>query len=79
MEPDKESELMRDEIFAPILPVYVYNDFSEVINFINSKDKPLTVHYFGTRGSANERRLANETSSGHFNSNEFTLQFASNY
>ena len=70
LEPDKDSEVMTDEIFGPIMPVYTYSDFSEAINFINSKDKPLTVHYFGGRGSANERRLANETYSGHFNTND---------
>ena len=50
-EPDKDSELMTDEIFGPVMPVYTYRDFSEAINFINTKEKPLTVHYFGERGS----------------------------
>ena len=79
LEPDMQSELMKDEIFGPVLPVYPYSDFTEAINFINDKDKPLTVHYFGERGSNNERRLANETTSGHFNTNECLVQFMSNY
>ena len=79
LNPDKESEIMKEEIFGPVLPVYSYDDISEAINFINSKEKPLTVYYFGKTGSANERRVANETSSGTFMTNEMLLQFLSNY
>ena len=70
LEPDRESELMNDEIFGPILPIMSYQDISEAINFINSKSKPLTVYYFGLAHSDNAVRVANETSSGHFLTNE---------
>ncbi len=31
LEPSKDSSVMKDEIFGPILPVYTYKDFDEVI------------------------------------------------
>ena len=79
VEPNKDAPIMKEEIFGPVLPVFAYEDFSEVINMINSKEKPLAVYYFGTKGSENERRLANETSSGAFVTNDLIIQAASNY
>jgi coniferyl-aldehyde dehydrogenase len=38
---------MKDEIFGPILPVIEYKTIEDAIKFINSKDKPLTLYYFG--------------------------------
>jgi len=44
---------MQEEIFAPILPVITYKNFDEVITYINKKDKPLAIYYFGTKNSKN--------------------------
>lgn len=73
MEPDRDAQIMKEEIFGPVLPVFAYNDLSEAINIINSKEKPLAVYYFGTKDSANERRIANETSSGAFVTNDMIV------
>lgn len=40
--------IMQEEIFGPILPVLTYNKIEEVIEHINSMDKPLAVYYFGS-------------------------------
>jgi len=79
LSPNQEAEIMQEEIFGPVLPVYAYKDLSEAINFINSKEKPLTVYYFGKTGSPNERRVLNETASGSFVTNDMLSQFGSNY
>lgn len=68
--PAKDSAVMRDEIFGPILPVYSYQSIDEVIKFIQEGEKPLAMYYFGTGGSLNYKRLERETSAGMYVSNE---------
>ena len=47
LKPDLESPLMKEEIFGPIMPVFPYKEINEVIKFINAREKPLAVYYFG--------------------------------
>lgn len=79
LEPDMTSELMTDEIFGPILPIFPFKDISEALKIIKKQDKPLTVYYFGNPASPMSRRLMDETSSGHFVTNEIALHFWSQY
>lgn len=39
-------KVMQEEIFGPILPVIVYDDISEVIDYVNSHDAPLACYIF---------------------------------
>ena len=32
---------MKEEIFGPLLPLKVYDELSEVVNYINNHDHPL--------------------------------------
>ncbi len=57
LNPSKESPVMKDEIFGPILPVIEFGHFDEVINHINANEKPLALYYFGNTGSKNYKRL----------------------
>lgn len=41
-----EDEIMKDEIFGPILPIIEYNQLQEMINVINSRSKPLALYIF---------------------------------
>jgi aldehyde dehydrogenase (NAD+) len=50
---DDESALMTNEIFGPILPVKTYTSISEVLEYINSKEKPLALYIF----SNNKKRI----------------------
>jgi aldehyde dehydrogenase (NAD+) len=79
LEPDMNSELMTDEIFGPILPIFPYKDIGEALKIIKKHDKPLTVYYFGITGTPMQRRLVEETSSGHFITNEIAFHFWSQY
>ena len=45
--PRKDSKLMQDEIFGPLLPILTYKDMNEVIDYINEKEKPLALYWFG--------------------------------
>ena len=72
----KESAAMGCEQFAPVLPIYHYDNLDEAIEYIsnqcNSGYKPLTCHIFSTNYS-NQRRLELETQSGMFCVNDAVL------
>lgn len=41
-----DDQIMEEEIFAPIFPILPYQDVGEVIQYIQSKDKPLAFYLF---------------------------------
>ena len=45
--------MMKEEIFGPILPVISFSKFEDVISIITSKEKPLSLYYFGNMCGAN--------------------------
>ena len=57
-----DSGVMSEEIFGPVLPVILIDDTDEAVRFINRREKPLALYFFGspTRGWEVIRR----TSSG---------------
>jgi aldehyde dehydrogenase (NAD+) len=70
--------LSKDEIFGPILYTAPYSNIEECIEYINSKDKPLALYYFGSN-SENKKLIEKRTSSGGFVCNESVLHFTSHY
>jgi aldehyde dehydrogenase (NAD+) len=66
---------MEDEIFGPVLPVIIYNHLDEVIEYINSKEKPLAIYYFST-DKKKQNRMIRETSSGACLINDVVLHVA---
>ncbi|GIS32682.1 MAG: hypothetical protein Ct9H90mP4_05960 [Gammaproteobacteria bacterium] len=40
-------KIMQEEIFGPVLPVKPYEDLSETVEYVNSKERPLGLYYFG--------------------------------
>lgn len=57
-----DDALMQEEIFGPLLPIVTYTHIDEAISFINSREKPLALYYFGKEKSAQE--VLRKTSSG---------------
>ena len=51
--PNVDSALMKEEVFGPILPIITYADIDEAIKFVNDRDKPLTLYYFGKSHGSN--------------------------
>ena len=41
-----EAPVMQEEIFGPVVPVMEYEQLSEVIDFVNSRPKPLSLYFF---------------------------------
>lgn len=60
---DKESMIMKEEIFGPVLPVLTYKNISEALHFINANDKPLAFYVFSKSNKVIDNILS-QTSSG---------------
>ena len=52
IDPDTESNVMKEEIFGPVLPVLTFEELSEAINIINAKSKPLSLYLFSKDSDA---------------------------
>ena len=46
LNPSDEMLVMKEEIFGPILPVKTYEDLGEVIDYINSNERPLALYLY---------------------------------
>ena len=57
-----ESPIMQEEIFGPIFPVVTFSDIEEAIAFVNKREKPLALYYFGDNKTA--KYVLKHTSSG---------------
>ena len=57
-----EFPIMQEEIFGPIVPIMTFENISETIEYINSKEKPLAFYYFGNNKKAQD--VFNQTTSG---------------
>jgi aldehyde dehydrogenase (NAD+) len=42
----ESDEIMQSEIFGPVLPVMVYDDMDEVIEFVSRRPRPLALYLF---------------------------------
>lgn len=59
-----ESAVMQEEIFGPILPIISYKNSSEVIDFINMREKPLALYVFSRNNDFVENILQNTSFGG---------------
>lgn len=72
------SRITEEEIFGPILPVFEFEDLDDVIDYVNSKEKPLALYYF----SENEKsiqKVLESTSSGGVTINDTIIHVASSH
>ncbi len=46
-EPNPESEVMQNEIFAPLLPLVHYDTLEDAIDYVNARPRPLALYVFG--------------------------------
>ena len=73
--PHKDSKIMQEEIFGPLLPILKYENLDEAINYINSKPKPLALYCF-SKDKKFSSKLERETTSGAFIINDCVIHHA---
>ena len=59
-----DSKVMQEEIFGPILPILPMADLDTMIDFVNSRPKPLALYLFSEDKATHERVLRETTSGG---------------
>ncbi len=68
-------EVMKEEIFGPLLPIRKFKDLNDVIKQVNRRPKPLSLYIFST-SRKNIELISTSTSSGNLVINDCVLQFA---
>jgi len=59
-----DMDVMREEIFGPVLPVRTYQTLDEAIDYVNDHPRPLALYYFDQDAYRAEDVLARTTSGG---------------
>lgn len=66
---------MKEEIFGPILPIINVRNIFEAIDFINEREKPLSMYIF-TNNNKDRDLIINSTSAGTICVNETVQHFS---
>ena len=61
---NRDTASMREEIFGPILPVFVYDQLSDAMAYINGHEKPLALYIFSENKEAIKKILQGTSSGG---------------
>src|SRR5947208_6267444 len=64
LDPPDDLDLMREEVFGPILPVKAYDDLDEAIGHVNAGERPLTLYVFAKDEAVADDVLRRTTSGG---------------
>lgn len=67
--------VLQEEIFGPVLPIVPYDTLEEAIAYINARDKPLALYWFGTHTAHRDQVLA-QTQSGGVSTNDTLVHLA---
>lgn len=70
-----EMDIMKEEIFGPVLPVLTYRNLDDAITYINDRPRPLALYYFGADNS-NRQKVMTRTTSGNLTINTTILHYA---
>ena len=73
-----EDEIMKDEIFGPILPIIEYENIDGIIHRINQRPKPLALYLF-TRSKEVEQKVLGRVSFGGGCVNDTIVHLATSY
>ena len=68
-----EDDVMKEEIFGPLLPIVNVSSVQEAIDFINEREKPLSLYVFSEDVNV-QNKFMDETSSGGLTINETIFQ-----
>ncbi len=70
-----DMKIMQEEIFGPLLPVKKVASVDAAIDFVNSRDRPLGLYYFGS-DKTEERKVLDRTHSGGVTVNDVLFHVA---
>jgi coniferyl-aldehyde dehydrogenase len=73
--PTDDMTVMQEEIFGPVLPIKPYDRVEDAIAYVNAKDRPLGLYWFGT-DQAEERKVLDRTISGGVTVNDVVFHVA---
>ena len=76
-EADPASPVMQEEIFGPVLPMLPFDTVDEAVAFVNDREKPLALYYFGPEKTGREVLL--HTSSGGACLNDVVMHIANDH
>ena len=77
-EADFEDEIMKEEIFGPLLPIIEYDDIKKLIRTIKEREKPLACYVF-TKYEKTARHIIKSISYGGGCVNDVVLQVSNHY
>lgn len=75
LNPGPDIQLMREEIFGPILPIVEYSDIDDAIAYVNQRERPLALYWFGT-DDPRRKRILHETVAGGVTINDCLVHIA---
>lgn len=75
LEPTDDMKVMQEEIFGPVLPVKSYRSLDEAIAYVNGRERPLGLYYFG-EDAAERETVLNTTTSGGVTVNDVIMHVA---
>jgi coniferyl-aldehyde dehydrogenase len=64
LNPTDDMQIMKDEIYGPLLPVKTYDTVDDAIGYVNDHARPLGLYYFGADKAEQEKVLTRTTSGG---------------
>jgi len=73
-----DHEIMKDEIFGPLLPIIEYDDIDKIIDIIKEREKPLACYIFSQR-KENADYIINSLSYGGGCVNDTIMQLANSH
>ena len=59
-----EMSVMQEEIFGPLLPVVPVEDTRAAVAYVNARDRPLALYYFGSDRAEEQQVIGGTTSGG---------------
>lgn len=73
-----DSDIMKEEIFGPILPIIEYEDVSDAIASVKSRSKPLATYIF-SKNTSYSQRILREVSFGGGCVNDCVMHLSNHY
>lgn len=61
---DSSMDVMKNEIFGPVLPIMTYSDISEALDFINAREKPLALYIYSKSKKMADHIIKNTRAGG---------------